>query len=576
MSDSSINWLYSTYTDTHGRTYVYTYYNKWDPVKRQSRIAQRAHVGRLDPQTGEVHIGKKFLSTHPEFEEKTWFYESNELVNRDPAVVEVKMAEAERNQWRNDCVSVGLGWAAWKQAERIGLLQDLEETFGSYNAKYLLALAIYQLDCGGAMMSFEDWLAMNWLPHVQPLAGQRISELLAEVSQNKMDAYYAKRYERIVKRYEAVLKRNAQHSNTPMAIALDSTSISTYSNTIVDAAYGHAKQDEHLKQVNLTLCTDYLTGDICYAYQSEGSINDMALFPNLLMRMEKNGFDLSKTLVVTDRGYASLYNTQKLYNLGIPFIQGVRVIEDSIKEKFEKYEASFRNIAFTNSELGVSARSFEDQWRADSEDGQITVKGHLHLYFNPTKASFEQMALLKAVDSMIELRNSGARYDYDKWRQVSRYITEDKGVFSRNLETLEATVNTMGRFVIRSNSVANPFAALSLYRMRNIVEVGFNQFKNQTSGSRMYATNSTYVGKLFIHTLAQALRMTMLMKVKRSELPGNPLPKDSLEKAFWQMRKLMADKPIGRNAWVVKEVPRKTRNLFEALELPVPTRLLKD
>ena len=66
------------------------------------------------------------------------------------------------------------------------------------------------------------------------------------------------------------------------------------------------------------------------------------------------------------------------------------------------------------------------------------------------------------------------------------------------------------------------------------------------------------------------------MKVKRSELPGNPLPKDSLEKAFWQLRNLMADKPIGRNAWVTKEVPRKTRNLFGALEHPVPTRLLRD
>ena len=92
----------------------------------------------------------------------------------------------------------------------------------------------------------------------------------------------------------------------------------------------------------------------------------------------------------------------------------------------------------------------------------------------------------------------------------------------------------------------------------------------------MYATQSLYVGKLFIHTLAQAIRMTMLMKIKRSDLPGNPLPKDLLEKAFWQMKKLMADKPIGRNAWVVKEVPRKTRNLFEALELPVPTRVIKD
>lgn len=289
-----------------------------------------------------------------------------------------------------------------------------------------------------------------------------------------------------------------------------------------------------------------------------------------------NGIDLAKTLVITDRGYASLYNTQKLYNLEIPFIQGVRVIEDSIKEKFEKYDASFRSIAFIDSRLGVAARSFQDQWRADTDSGQVTIKGYLHLYHNPTKASREQMDLLKAVDSMIELRNSGARYDYDKWRQVSRFITENQGQFSRNLKALEFYAQSMGRFVIRSNAVSDPFAALSLYRMRNVVEVGFNQFKNQTGGSRMYATQSSYVGKLFIHTLAQAIRMTMLMKIKRSDLPGNPLPKDSLEKAFWQMKKLMADKPIGRNARVVKEVPRKTRNLFEALELPVPTRVIKD
>ena len=300
MTNPSIKWLYSTYTDAHGRTYVYTFYNKWDPVKRQSRIAQRAHVGRLCPQTGEVRLGKKFLSTHPEFEGKTWFYEDNELVQRDPEIIQEELQNAQQTQWRNDCVSVGLGWAAWKQAEKIGLLKDLEEVFGATNARHLLALAIYQLDCAGAMMNFEDWLAMNWLPKVQPLSGQRISELLAQVDQAKMDTYYSKRYNRIVERYEELLKQNAQSANTPMAIALDSTSISTYSDTICDAAYGHAKQDAHLKQVNLTLCTDYLTGDICYAYQSEGSITDIALFPNLLMRMQMNGIIVPLSLEAYD------------------------------------------------------------------------------------------------------------------------------------------------------------------------------------------------------------------------------------------------------------------------------------
>ena len=205
MTNPSIKWLYSTYTDAHGRTYVYTFYNKWDPVKRQSRIAQRAHVGRLCPQTGEVRLGKKFLSTHPEFEGKTWFYEDNELVQRDPEIIQEELQNAQQTQWRNDCVSVGLGWAAWKQAEKIGLLKDLEEVFGATNARHLLALAIYQLDCAGAMMNFEDWLAMNWLPKVQPLSGQRISELLAQVDRAKMDTYYSKRYNRIVERYEELL-----------------------------------------------------------------------------------------------------------------------------------------------------------------------------------------------------------------------------------------------------------------------------------------------------------------------------------------------------------------------------------
>ena len=44
------------YTDADGRTYVYVYRNRWDPEKKQSRIEKRCHVGRLDPQTGQVQI----------------------------------------------------------------------------------------------------------------------------------------------------------------------------------------------------------------------------------------------------------------------------------------------------------------------------------------------------------------------------------------------------------------------------------------------------------------------------------------------------------------------------------------
>ena len=75
MPSSPKPWSFSTYTDADGRTYVYGYRNRWDPEKKQSRIEKRCHVGRLDPQTGQVHLGRKFLTNNPEYAGKFWLYD---------------------------------------------------------------------------------------------------------------------------------------------------------------------------------------------------------------------------------------------------------------------------------------------------------------------------------------------------------------------------------------------------------------------------------------------------------------------------------------------------------------------
>ena len=68
---------------------------------------------------------------------------------------------------------------------------------------------------------------------------------------------------------------------------------------------------------------DYETGDVCYAYESEGSTNDKQLYLAIVQRMIDHQFDLSNTVLVTDRGYHSLMNMQKLINLELKFVQGV-------------------------------------------------------------------------------------------------------------------------------------------------------------------------------------------------------------------------------------------------------------
>ena len=72
------------------------------------------------------------------------------------------------------------------------------------------------------------------------------------------------------RRHEAKLKGAKGQT---LSYALDNTSISTHSRTIADAAYGYAKRDPELKQINYTFVCDQADGEIVFAYTYEGSIN---------------------------------------------------------------------------------------------------------------------------------------------------------------------------------------------------------------------------------------------------------------------------------------------------------------
>lgn len=558
-------WRFTAATNQNGRTYIISYYNRYDPIKKQSRTAQKIHVGRLNPDTGEVLLSKNFLEKRPEFAGKRWFYEDNRLVERN-GPDETPHADI---SFKNESVSAGLTWASWMMAKKRFILEDLAFVFGTENAKKMLALAIYQMDNGSAMMHFDHWLFMNWLADIKPMSSQDISALLGDINQIKMDQYFKRRYER------AVLSHKQKNAQTPIALALDSTSISTYSNTIDNAAFGHAKSDSHLRQINLSLCTDYETGDVCYAYESEGSVNDVTLFPLLLHRMMDKGLDLSDMIIVTDRGYASLHNSQRLHNLNLKFVQGVRLSENSIKNHFLKYQSSFAEPEFIDPKLKTGARTFEENWIASTDYGSIPVKSYLHLYKDFRLELEQKMLLLETVDDIIQSKNEKKPVEMDLYNRYRRFIKVDKkGIHSRDAVKIRQACHLAGCFAIRSNAISDPFSALRLYRLRNIAEIGFNQFKNHTSGSRLYSTGKSYVGKLFIHILAQSLRMMMLMALKKEN--AQYLFKNSLENAFWQLRKLMAEKPKGRNAWILKEIPKKTRDLFDILNIPTPPKIIRD
>ena len=552
-----------------GHTYVEAYRNEWDPEKKRSRIAQRKYVGVLDTTTGRVRLGKKYLSENPQYEGKILYYEDKQLVERTPEEVQEELDKRVPSPL-NDVVSYGASAACWLVAQQSGMLEDLKKTFGAEVGADLLRLAVYQYLDGGSMDCFEQWASQHWLPKARTFSGQRISEMLSKITHQDITSYLKLRNHRCVEHFNKV-KTQAEELKKPgprfRYLALDSTALSTYSVTISSAAYGYAKQNPELRQVNFTLGVDYLNGDVCYAYESEGSITDKSVYPHLMMDLHHNGYNLQDTVIVTDRGYQSICNIQRLLDIEINYVCGVPLTEESVKQLFERYKSSLSNPAFLNGRLKVAARTNKELWEKATDSGPLHLSTSLHLYKYPELAAQQAISLHQKIEEVLEKKNSGEKLHSADRSRVRNYIVENnKNVWVKNIKGLEEFLTRAGCFAIRTNCIEDPFECLAVYKQRQIVETAFRQMKVLNGNNRLRCTERTYVGKLLLFVIAQSLRMRMLYTVKENEQRLDlDLPGDSLDKAMAILKGIMAIRPPSKAVWAGRPISKKARDILELL-----------
>lgn len=552
-----------------GHTYVEAYRNEWDPEKKRSRIAQRKYVGVLDTTTGRVRLGKKYLSENPQYEGKILYYEDKQLVERTPEEVQEELDKRVPSPL-NDVVSYGASAACWLVAQQSGMLEDLKKTFGAEVGTDLLRLAVYQYLDGGSMDCFEQWASQHWLPKARTFSGQRISEMLSKITHQDITSYLKLRNHRCVEHFNKVKTQAEELKKTGPRfryLALDSTALSTYSVTISSAAYGYAKQNPELRQVNFTLGVDYLNGDVCYAYESEGSITDKSVYPHLMMDLHHNGYNLQDTVIVTDRGYQSIYNIQRLLDIEINYVCGVPLTEESVKQLFERYKSSLSNPAFLNGRLKVAARTSKELWEKATDSGPLHLSTSLHLYKYPELAAQQAISLHQKIEEVLEKKNSGEKLHSADRSRVRNYIVENnKNVWVKNIKGLEEFLTRAGCFAIRTNCIEDPFECLAVYKQRQIVETAFRQMKVLNGNNRLRCTERTYVGKLLLFVIAQSLRMRMLYTVKENEQRLDlDLPGDSLDKAMAMLKGIMAIRPPSKAVWAGRPISKKARDILELL-----------
>ena len=577
-------WNFTTVVTAQGYCYVKAYKMKWDPVLKKSKRHLQRHVGRL-LENDRIKISPSFAADFPEYSGDDWFWGANKKpvheaeYRRDfpetpgPAPQDPEACEPQST------LDVGLTWAALELAKDSGIRAHLQEVFGKETGEDLLYLAIYKLASGGAMMTYDIWRQKVWLPQSRRLTGQKISELLSSVTREQVTKYFKLRHNRQDEVWEEIYKKQPELRSRPIEYALDNTSISTYSNTLSEAQYGHAKRDPELKQINYTIICDQRSGDIVFAYMYDGAVNDVSALSDILFAMQEAEFKLEKNILVTDRGYSSLINVQKMINLEIKYLQGVRYIENSLKQRFAKHSDALRKNAFYSSKEKAYAFTETEPWTQNSSAGQLKLNNYIHLYRLVGHEDLTVQQISENADHIIRLKTAKRSVPQDLWAAYGRFVksvTEKNGVthWVRDTSKIDEAVECSGYFALRSNAVSDAFEALSIYRQRNMVEQDFYQLKNWLDGDRLRVGAVSVQGKLLVNTIGTALRMMMLCRAKQKEDRKSKLvlPGGSLDRLLAELTLVRAEKRKNANAWIRNSIPASRRRCFELLMLPEPPR----
>ena len=253
-----------------------------------------------------------------------------------------------------------------------------------------------------------------------------------------------------------------------------------------------------------------------------------------------------------------------------------------MKLRFDEYRESFRDIGFYDAETRAYARTVKESWKLETDSGTLNKELFVHLYRFPGADEDEMTELAARVAEILKFKAENREVPPELWRTYRRYIKElpaaegRKKRWDRNDEAIREAVRYAGMFVIRSNIESDPFAALQAYKKRNIVELDFSQYKNWVDGDRLHCTNKSYLGKLFVCTIAASLRLMMMSRAQtNAKTAGLKIPKDSMEVLMAKLRGIKAEKRRNANAWVVRQLSKKQRDMLALLGLGNPTRILK-
>lgn len=477
----------SSYVDlraSNGTIYVYESTGHWDKEKKMC-VCERKCVGKRNLETGEIIFSKKHLT-------------------QQAAEAQARRGPKPSPEYRR--YFSGATYLMDSLGEKLGITDDLKRCFPD-TYKKILSLAYYLvLEGGNPICRFPKWSTSHDHPYGMNIPSQRSSELFGSITENAKQSFF-----------RAQGKRRAENEY----LAYDTTSISSYSESLKQVKYGKNKDEDPLPQINLALLFGEESGLPFYYRKYAGNITDVKTIQGFLRDIDFLGME--KVKLVMDRGFYSEDNINALYHQHTKFLIGGKLSLKLIKGKLEEVRNSMITRSHYSSAHDIYTDSSMMTWQyseVKKRSGEVLSEErriYLHLYFNDQKSLDDRKTFNRMLDMLEEELTSGKRIPEHE-KQYSKYYeiheTPKRGIsIVPKQEVIDEAEKNYGYFALLSNGIKDPLQALEIYRTKDMIEKAFGNLKERLNMRRTsVASEENLEGKLFVQFVA-LIYMSYIKKV---------------------------------------------------------------
>ena len=501
--------------------------NKEGKVRNKRRI-----VGKVHPETGEYIFKPEYLE-----EKGINTFGSSNHDKRIYTVNDVKSSNVKE---------YGVFLLLDEISKQVGLSETLEQIFPASH-KEILNLAFYIVSSGEPALYCEDWLYRSEHYPSKELSSQRVSELLLSITPGERNAFFEK--------WSSYRLENEY-------IALDTTSISTYSHQINDAEWGYNRDKEKLPQINVCMLLGEKSRLPIFQVTYSGSLKDVSTLKQTL-RLSSN-LNLENISVVMDKGFASLKNIKGMLvkKSGMRFL-----IALPFNMTFPK-----RQIASESKDIDCIQNTIlvgHDVLRGVTKKRKFY--GHdvySHIYLNVDMATQAKDKLFSKVQRVIDrVKEDSTIIESDT--EVKKYLIVRKSSkstegYTINIreEVIQKELAHSGWLVLVSNHIEHARDAIMLYREKDAVEKGFQYMKNCLDLARLRVhSDNAMQNRIFIGFIALILTAHI-----------HKIMSDKSLYAKWTMKKMI--KALARlkvhyikNDRIITPITKEQRLIFDAFNI---------